>query len=126
MQREMESIMSRVDSRDVDLVDADGEVAALVDRAKQATLWRVEDPRASQMQDELARREVRVMRNYRPKLLREGTAAARIRSEVLDVLNTGPGAEESKVFWDGCGAGRRLNLKGEVPDEVGRNLYTRR
>ena len=126
MQREMESIMSRVDSRDVDLVDADGEVAALVDRAKQATLWRVEDPRASQMQDELTRREVRVMRNYRPKLLREGTAAARIRSEVLDVLNTGPGAEESKVFWDGCGAGRRLNLKGEVPDEVGRNLYTRR
>ena len=126
MQREMESIMSRVDSRDVDLVDADGEVAALVDRAKQATLWRVEDPRASQMQDELARREVRVMRNYRPKLLREGTAAARIRSEVLDVLNTGPGAEESKVFWDGCGVGRRSNLKGEVLDEVGRNLYTRR
>ena len=126
MQREMESIMSRVDSRDVDLVDADSEVAALVDRAKQATLWRVEDPRASQMQDELARREVRVMRNYRPKLLQEGAAAARIRSEVLDVLNTGPGAEESKVFWDGCGAGRRLNLKGEVPDEVGRNLYTRR
>ena len=126
MQREMETIMSRVDSRDVDLVDADGEVAALVDRAKQVTLWRVEDPRASQMQDELARREVRVIRNYRPKLLREGKAAARIRSEVLDVLNTGPGAEESKVFWDGCGAGRRLNLKGEVPDEVGRNLYTRR
>ena len=105
MQREMESIMSRVDSRDVDLVDADGEVAALVDRAKQVTLWRVEDPPASQMQDELARREVRVMRNYRPKLLREGTATARIRSEMLDVLNTGPGAEESKVFWDGCGAG---------------------
>ena len=126
MQREMESIMSRVDSRDVDLVDADGEVAALVDRAKQVTLWRVEDPPASQIQDELARREVRVMRNYRPKLLREGTATARIRSEVLDVLNTGPGAEESKMFWDGCGAGRRSNLKGEVPDEVGRNLYTRR
>jgi hypothetical protein len=80
MQREMESIMSRVDSRDV-VSSADTEVAALVDRAKQATLWRVTDPCDAQMQDALARREIRVMRSYRPKLLRAGSAAARIRSE---------------------------------------------
>jgi hypothetical protein len=110
MQREMESVMSCVDSCDVvDATDSDADVAALVDRAKKATLWRVTDPSASQIQDMLARREIRVMRSYRPKLLRAGTAASRIRSEVLDVfVKTEQGAEaeteEGEVFWDGCDA----------------------
>ena len=119
MQREMGPIMNSVKPRDVGLVAAniaDGEVAALVDRAKKATFWRVEDPSASQMQDELARREVRMMKSYRPKLLRESEAAARIRSEVLDVLNTGPGAKEGEMFWDGCGAGRRSNWRSDASD----------
>ena len=34
------------------------------------------------------------MKSYRPKLLREGTVAARIRSEMLDVLSTGPGSDD--------------------------------
>jgi hypothetical protein len=86
-------------------------VAALVDRAKQVTLWRVTEPRDIQMQDALALREVRVMKSYRPKLLRAGTAAARIRSEMFDVLvQTGRRADanpeggpmgEGEVFWDG-------------------------
>ena len=47
------------------------------------------------------------MKSYRPKLLRKSTAAARIRSEMLDELDTEPGAEgEGEVFWDGCRAGR--------------------
>jgi hypothetical protein len=107
----MESIMSHFDSRDVvDITNADAEVAALVGRAKQTTLRRVsDDPREVQVQDTLARREIGVMRSYRPKLLHAGSAAARIRSEVLDVLmKTGRGAEaeEGEVFWDGCGASR--------------------
>jgi hypothetical protein len=118
MQREMESIMSRVDSRDVVDTSADTEVDALVDRAKKTTLWRVsDDSRGARVQDTLARREIRVMRSYRPKLLRVGTAAARIRSEMLDVLmKTVPGADaeggpmgEAEVFWDGCDAVRRSN-----------------
>jgi hypothetical protein len=113
MQREMECTMSRDDSRDVfDSTGSDAEVAALVDRAKRATLWRVTDPRAcdAQVQDALARREIRVMRSYRPKLLRAGSAASRIRSEMLNVLvKTGSGAQaqvecgpisEGEVFWD--------------------------
>jgi hypothetical protein len=118
MQREMESIMSRVDSRDVVDTSADTEVDALVDRAKKTTLWRVsDDSRGARVQDTLARREIRVMRSYRAKLLRVGTAAARIRSEMLDVLmKTVPGADaeggpmgEAEVFWDGCDAVRRSN-----------------
>jgi hypothetical protein len=111
MQREMESIMSRVDSRDVVDTSADTEVAALVGRAKQATLWRVTDPCAAEIQDALARREIRVMRSYRPKLLRAGTAAARIRNNVLEVLGVGAEdeLEEDEVFWDGCTAVRRSN-----------------
>jgi hypothetical protein len=109
MQREMESIMSRIDSRDVVDSSADTEVDALVDRAKKATLWRVTDSRDAQVQDTLARREIRVMSSYRPKLLRMGSAAAWIRSEVLDVLmKTGRGAEpeEGEAFWDGCDSSR--------------------
>jgi hypothetical protein len=71
MQHKMESIMSRVDSRDVVDTNTDTEVDVLVDRAKQTMLWRVsDDPRDAQVQDTLARREIRVMRSYRPKLLR--------------------------------------------------------
>ena len=122
MQREMGPIMNSVKPRDVSLVAAniaDGEFAALVDRAKQATLWRVGDPRASQIQDALARREIRVMRSYRTKLLREGTAAARIRSEMFDVLTAGAeGKGEAEVFWDGCDAVRRSNWRDVAPDWV--------
>ena len=96
MQGEMESIMNNVDSREVvvDADGADGEVDALIHRAKQTTLRRVEDPRTSRIQDALARHEIRVMKSYRPKLLREGTVAVRIRSEMLDVLSTGPGSDD--------------------------------
>ena len=115
--------MNNVDSREVvvDAESADGEVYALIHRAKQMTLRRVEDPRTSQIQDALARREIRVMKSYRPKLLREGTVAARIRSEtldVLDVLSTGPGLDdEGGVFWDGCDAVLRSSQRSEAPDD---------
>jgi hypothetical protein len=118
MQREMESIVSRVDSRDVVETSADTEVDALVDRVKQTTLWRVSDDlRDAQVQDTLARREIRVMRSYRPKLLHMGTAAAWIRSEMLDVLvkmvlwvdAEGGLMGEAELFWDGCNAVRRSN-----------------
>jgi hypothetical protein len=98
MQREMEVVMSKAGAVSENC-DTD---ASLVDRAKQATL-------DAQMQDELALHEVHVMNNYRPRLLRAGTAAARIRSEVFDVLvETARRADaefrptcESEVFWDG-------------------------
>ena len=81
------------------------EVAALADRAKQAT--RTEH----QVQDALALREVRVMTSYRPRLLRAGTAAARIRSDVFSVLaqmgrrsdTEGGPIGEREIFWDGIG-----------------------
>ena len=63
-----------------------------MDCAKEATLWRVEDPRAFRIQGELARREIRLMKSYCPRLLRKSAAAARIRSEMLDELDTGPWA----------------------------------
>lgn len=95
MQREMEIVMSNAvavtENRDI--------VTSLADRAMQATLL-------AQMQDELALREVHVMSSYRPRLLRAGTAAARIRSDVFSVLvqtsqkTDGP-IDESEVFWDG-------------------------
>ena len=47
MQHEMVSIMSRVDSRDVDLVGADSEATALVNRVKQATPFHVSDLRCA-------------------------------------------------------------------------------
>ena len=119
MQHEIESFMNHIDSRDV-VIDSDSKAAALVDRAKKATLWRVDEPRASRIQGEFARREIRVMKSYRPKLLRESVAAARIRSEMLDELNTGlEGEGEGEVFWEGCRTGRQSNQKGEAPDEVG-------
>jgi len=102
MQREMESVMIGAVSCCVD-------TAALVERAKQVTLWRVTEPSSIQMQDTLARREVRAMMSYRPRLLRKGTAAARIRSEVFDTLaqsgrwteERGEPMGEREVFWDG-------------------------
>jgi len=101
MQQELEFV-----SRGSETAAVNAEVAALMDRAKNATLT---EPRDAQIQDVLAQREVRVMRSYRPRLLRAGTAAARLRSEVFEVLvQTGPGAEakggpigEAEVFWDG-------------------------
>jgi hypothetical protein len=64
------------------------------------------------------------MRSYRPKLLRTGAAAARIRNEVLDMLvniMTGRGAEvEAEVFWNGvrCDANAMRGSKriGATPD----------
>jgi len=111
MQREMESVMKSAVSRNFHAAAATAEVAALVDRAKEVTLWRVTEPCEAQMQDALAQREVRMMRSYRPRLLRAGTAAARIRSEMFDVLSQtgrstwtdadGRPLGESEVFWDG-------------------------
>ena len=110
MQREMESVMSSAVSRNFEPAANAAEVAAaLVDRAKQATLWRVNEPRDAQMQDALAQREICLMRSYRPRLLRAGTAAARIRSDVFNVLvQTGRWVDaegapigESELFWDG-------------------------
>ena len=56
------------------------------------------------------------MKGYRPK----SAAAAPIRSEMLDELDTGAGAgagveDEGEVLRDGCGAGRRSSQKGETP-----------
>ncbi|KAN0132431.1 hypothetical protein V8E53_009857 [Lactarius tabidus] len=111
MQREMESVMSNAVSRNFFDTARAAEVTALVNRAKKVTLWRVTEPRDIRMQDALALREVRVMKSYRPKLLRAGTAAARIRSEMFDVLvQTGRRADanpeggpmgEGELFWDG-------------------------
>ena len=86
MQREMESVMSNAVSHNFFDTASAAEVAALVIRAKQVTLWRVSSPHDAQMQDALALQGVRVMKSYRPRLLRAGTAAARIRSEMFDVL----------------------------------------
>jgi hypothetical protein len=115
MQLEMRSVVSGAVSRKCDPATAEvtpsSEVAALVVRAKQATCWRVTEPRDAQMQDALALREVRVMTSYRPRLLRAGTAAARIRSDMSSVLAlTGRGTDteggiigDGEVFWDGIG-----------------------
>ena len=101
MQRELSVVITDVSGN----LDTD---ELLVERAKHATLWRSTEPSDAQMQDALARREVRAMMGYRPQLLRAGTAAARIRSDVLDVLvQTGRWVEggeligERGVFWDG-------------------------
>ncbi|KAI9456854.1 hypothetical protein BJY52DRAFT_1275024 [Lactarius psammicola] len=115
MQCEMESVMSRAVSRNFDPAAAateetpSAEVAALIDRARQVTFWRTTEPLSAQMQDALALGEVCVMRSYRPRLLRAGTAAARIRSDMFGVLvqtglrtdmEGGP-IDEREVFWDG-------------------------
>ncbi|KAN0132441.1 hypothetical protein V8E53_009867 [Lactarius tabidus] len=97
------------ENRSGKLKDMQREMESIMNRAKKATLWRVTDSRDAQVQDTLARREIRVMSSYRPKLLRMGSAAAWIRSEVLDVLmKTGRGAEpeEGEAFWDGCDSSR--------------------
>ncbi|KAH9016132.1 hypothetical protein EDB85DRAFT_2021856 [Lactarius pseudohatsudake] len=113
MQREMRSVISGAVSRNFDPTSAtadetsSAEVVALVDRAKQLTSWRVAEPHSAQLQDALALREVRVMTSYRPLLLRAGTAAARIRSDMFRVLaQTGLRTEggpigEREIFWDG-------------------------
>ena len=110
MQREMQSAMDSAVSRNFEPAANAAEVAAaLVVRAKQATLWRVTGPSEAQMQDALVQREIRLVRSYRPRLLRAGTAAAQIRSDVFDMLvQTGRWADaeggppgEMEVFWDG-------------------------
>ncbi|KAH8984001.1 hypothetical protein EDB86DRAFT_3084941 [Lactarius hatsudake] len=113
MQREMRSVISGSVSRNFDPTSAtadetpSAEITALVDRAKQVTNWRVTESRSVQLQDALALREVRVMTSYRPLLIRAGTAAARIRSDMFRVLaQTGLRPEggpigEKEIFWDG-------------------------
>ncbi|KAH9051920.1 hypothetical protein EDB87DRAFT_628442 [Lactarius vividus] len=115
MQREMESVMSgAVPHKNFDPASDEtpsAAVALLVDRAKQVTNWRVVEPRSAQLQDALALREVRVMMSYRPMLLRAGTAAAQIRSDMFRVLaQTWPQTDtedgpigEREIFWDGIG-----------------------
>ena len=66
MQREMVSIMSRVDSRDVDLVDADSEATALVNRVKQATPFHVSNLRCARTTTRHPSDEADRQR-YRPK-----------------------------------------------------------
>ena len=111
MQREMESVISGAVLRNSTAEESPStrtEVAELVDRAKQATCWRVTEPCEAQVQDAMAPREVRLMMSYRPHLLRAGTAAARIRSDMFDVLawttdTEGGPIGEREVFWDGIG-----------------------
>ena len=111
MQREMGSVMSGAASHNCNATATAKETSSnvLVDRAKQATCWRVTEPSSAQVQDALALREIRLMTSYRPRLLRAGTAAARIRSDVFSVLaQSGPRTDtesapmsEREVFWDG-------------------------
>jgi len=122
MQREMESVMSGAVLRNFDPTAAaaketsSAEVTALVDRAKQVTYWRVTVPRSVKMKDALALREVCIMMSYRPRLLRAGTAGARIRSDTSGALaQTGLWTDmeggpigEREVFWDGIGLSSSL------------------
>ena len=54
------------------------------------------------------------MKSYRPKLLREGTVAVRIRSEMLDVLSTGPGSDDEGGGCSGMDVMRCLDRAREV------------
>ena len=103
------------------LSSAAEEEAALVERAKEVTgCWQaIRATAASPDQTEaaaggssvwlrhaLALHEVRVMKSYRPRLFREGVAAARIRREVLRLLSPstdgrrGPAGDMKDIFWD--------------------------
>jgi hypothetical protein len=101
-----------------DLSSASAEEAALMERAKRATgCWQATtappDVAAGsggdasvQLKDALALHEVRVMKSYRPRLIREGVASAKIRREFVRILS--PRADERKgrgddmkdIFWD--------------------------
>lgn len=117
MQVEMASVMSAV-SRDFDPADDDSdntatesgpqsmEELALVERAMEVTGWQVTEPSSVRTRNTLALHEVRVMKSYRPCLLRAGTAAAKIRGEIFHILSQTEGRghdvspSEKNVFWD--------------------------
>jgi hypothetical protein len=89
---------------------ATAEEAALVERAKRATGgWPVIAATELPGGDALALHEVRVMKSYRPRLLREGSATAMIRREIIRALSTGAGGPDGRgrditaedIFWDG-------------------------
>lgn len=112
----MESLMSSV-SRD--FVAPDGankssptdsesdspsaEELALVESADRVTGWR-DEKGAVPGRVALMLREVAVMKGYRPRLLRAGTAAASVRAGVFCVVARTGGLgqlSEEDVFWDG-------------------------
>jgi hypothetical protein len=121
MQTEMGLVMGSV-SRDFDTpgdndktpnTESDppsAEETALVERADRATgcqlAERVAGPRRSWDWRKLALNEVRVMKGYRPRLLRAGTAAAGVRAGVFRILaqteglDRGTPLSEKDVFWD--------------------------
>jgi hypothetical protein len=95
------------------------EEAVVVERAKQATgCWQTTTATSSEqtggggggssvwLRHALAVHEVRVMKSYRPRLFREGVAAARIRREVHRTLFPSTDGEKVRagdmrdVFWD--------------------------
>jgi hypothetical protein len=91
------------------------EGAALVERAKRATgSWPVmttTEPRTGdrsagrssfRLSNALALREVRVMKSYRPRLIREGDITAIIRGEIVRILfPNGCSITVEDIFWDG-------------------------
>ncbi|KAI0245794.1 hypothetical protein BJV78DRAFT_248827 [Lactifluus subvellereus] len=115
MQTEMVSVMNTV-SRDFDETDhgdntpaesrlPSAEEVALVQHAVEVTGWQVTEPGSVRQRDALALHEVRVMKKYRPRLLRVGTVASQIRHEVVRILAQTEGSSvpsgEKVVFWDG-------------------------
>jgi hypothetical protein len=82
--------------------------AALVQRAIKVTGWQVTEPGSVRQRDALALHEVRVIGEYRPRLLRIADAS-QIRHEVMRVLvqTEKKGEQEDSVpsgeavFWDG-------------------------
>jgi hypothetical protein len=65
---------------------------------------------SDRLRDALALHEVRVMKSYRPRLLREGHFAAAIRREIVFILSYGADGDgrgrditAEDIFWDGIG-----------------------
>ena len=91
------------------------EEAALVQLAADVTGWKVTSPGAIRRRDALALHEVRVMKKYRPSLLRHdasevGTIASQIRREITRCILPQTDSEkeggsnmpaDEVVFWDG-------------------------
>jgi hypothetical protein len=128
MQTEM-APLARTMSRDFDETDhgdnasaaepPSAEEAALVQLAADVTGWKVTSPGAIRQRDALALHEVRVMKKYRPRLLRAtgsvvGTIASQIRREITRCILAQTDSEEGEteegessvppgevVFWDG-------------------------
>jgi hypothetical protein len=104
---------------------ATAEEAALLERVKRVTGgWPVittTEPHGDQpagdagcgssdrLWDTLALCQVRVMKDYRPRLLHEGLYAAAIRHEIVRILSPGAGGLDGRgcdikaedIFWDG-------------------------